>query len=311
MRTLIVVPALAAAAVASGASAQLVFGTTTPNTANPSAIYLDVTSGTTTTLWNSASQKKVNGLAADTANGRLYSNDAARLNTWTYGSIGITPTLIGGMYRTNDNVTFTATGVSGLAFANNKLYGSTSFGSTIYKRGIYEINTTPDGAGRCVMTAVWTDPTGIGSVSGTADFGGIDFNAADGKFWVTNSTDTTGTGGTYQRAIYTVDAFGSGAMVKVADFPVGHNQIDGLAIGGGYAWLTEQVGGGSNVVNIFGFNLATLQYDKTFSFALTDASQRASGAAWAPDAYLAIPAPATGLFLGLGLCGMARRRRAA
>lgn len=310
MRTLILVPAVAAAVVASGASAQLVFGTTTTNTSNPSAIYLDVTSGTTTTLWNSAAQKKVNGLAADTVNGRLYSNDAARLNKWEYGSVGTTPTLIGGMYRTNDNVSFTATGVSGLAFANNKLYGTTSFGSTVFKRGIYEINTTPDGAGRCVMTAVWTDPTGIGTVSGTSDFGGIDFNIADGKFWVTNSTDTTGTGGTYQRAIYTVDALGSGAMVKVADFPVGHNQIDGLAIGGGYAWLTEQAPS-SATVNIFGFNLATLQYDKSFTFTLADSTQRASGAAWAPNAYLTIPAPATGMLLAFGLCGAARRRRVA
>lgn len=311
MRTPIVVPAFAAAAVASGASAQLVFGTTSPTTSNPAAVYLDITSGTTTTLWNSAAQKKVNGMAADTVNGRLYSNDAARLNKWDYGSVGTAPTLIGGMYRTSDNVNFTATGVSGLAFANNKLYGTTSFGSTVFKRGIYEINTVPNSFGFCVMTAVWTDPTGIGTLSGTADFGGVDYNAADGKFWVTNSTDTTASGGTYQRAIYTVDAFGSGAMVKVADFPVGHNQIDGLAIGGGYAWLTEQVGGGANVVNIFGFNLATLQYDKSFSFTLADGSQRASGAAWAPNAYLTIPAPATGLFLGLGLCGMARRRRAA
>jgi hypothetical protein len=310
MRTLILVPALAAAAVASGASAQLVFGTTTTNTSNPSAIYLDVTSGTTTTLWNSAAQKKVNGLAADTANGRLYSNDAARLNKWEYGSVGTTPTLIGGMYRTNDNVSFAATGVSGLAFANNKLYATTSFGSTVYKRGIYEVNTTPNSLGYCVMTAVWTDPTGIGTLSGTSDFGGIDFNIADGKFWVTNSTDTTGTGGTYQRAIYTVDALGSGAMVKVADFPVGHNQIDGLAIGGGYAWLTEQAPS-SATVNIFGFNLTTLQYDKSFTFTLTDSSQRASGAAWAPNAYLTIPAPASGMLLALGLCGAARRRRTA
>lgn len=309
MRTLILVPAAMAAVVASGASAQLVFGTTTSNTSNPSAIYLDVASGTTTVLWNSAAQKKVNGLAADTVNGRLYSNDAARLNTWEYGSVGTTPTLIGGMYRTNDNVTFTATGVDGLAFANNKLYASTSFGSTIYKKGIYEVNTTPDGSGRCVMTSVWTDPTGIGTNSGTIQFGGIDFNIADGKFWVTNGTDTTGSGGTYQRAIYTVDAFGSGDMIKIADFPDGHNQIDGLAIGGGYAWLTEQAPS-SSTVNIFGFNLATLQYDKSFTFALTDSSQRASGAAWAPYAYLQIPAPASGMLLAFGLYGMARRRRA-
>lgn len=296
------------AAACSTASAQLVFGTTTPTTTNPAAVYLNINTGTTTTLWNSAAQKKVNGLAADTVNGKLYSNDAARLNVWNYGSVGTTPTLIGGMYRTSDNVSFTATGVDGLAWANGQLYGSTSFGSTVFKRGIYRINTTPDSGGRCVMTALWTDPTGVGTNSGTLQFGGIEYNAADGKFWVTNGTDTTSTGGTYQRAIYTVDAFGSGAMTKIADFPAGHLQIDGLAIGGGYAWLTEQAPS-SNTVNIFGYNLSTGQYDKSFSFALADGTQRASGATWAPDAYLPIPSPAGAGVLALaGAMGLRRRR---
>ncbi|MFO0861435.1 MAG: hypothetical protein U0570_12850 [Phycisphaerales bacterium] len=310
MRTsMFVSAAIAAATVASQASAQLVFGTTSAVTTNPAAVYLNVSNGATTTLWNSAANKKVNGLAADTTNGILYANDAARLNSWSYGSVGTAPTLIGGMYRTNDNVSFTATGVDGLAFANGNLYASTSFGSTVYKRGIYRVNTTPDSGGRCVMTPLWLDPTGIGTNSGTLQFGGIDYNAADGKFWVTNGTDTTGAGGTYQRAIYTIDAFGGGAMVKIADFPVGHAQIDGLAIGGGYAWLTEQAPG-SSTVNIFGFNLSTLQYDKSFTFALAESSQRATGACWAPGAYAAIPGPAGVSVLAAGLLFGARRRRA-
>jgi ketosteroid isomerase-like protein len=61
----------------STASAQLVFGSTTTNTANPAAFYLNVTTGQVTTLWNSATNKKVNGLAADQAGARLYANDAA------------------------------------------------------------------------------------------------------------------------------------------------------------------------------------------------------------------------------------------
>lgn len=300
--------AFCAAALASTASAQLVFGTSSPSTSNPAAIYLNVNTGTTTTMWMSASQKKVNGMAADTTNGIIYSNDAARLNQWSYGSVGTAPTLIGGMYRTADNINFTATGVDGLAFANGQLYASTSFGSTTFKRGIYRVNTTPDGAGRCVMSSVWLDPTGVGTLSGTCQFGGIDFNAADGKFWVTNGTDTTGSGGTYERAIYTVDAFGSGAMTKIANFPVGHNQIDGLAIGGGYAWLTEQAPS-SATVNIFGFNLTTMTFDKSFTFTLADASQRASGAAWAPGALNVIPAPSTAALLGVGLFAGRRRRR--
>src|SRR5689334_15175517 len=81
MRTPAVSCACAGAAVilcaAAQAPAQLVFGTTTPTTTNPSAVYLDVNTGTTTVLWNSAANKKVNGAAADLAGRRLYTNDAA------------------------------------------------------------------------------------------------------------------------------------------------------------------------------------------------------------------------------------------
>ena len=307
MRKSVIVCAGIVAAAASSANAQLVFGTTSSVAGNPMGVYLNVNSGSTTTLWNTVANKKLNGLAADTANGKIYGNDAARLHVWSYGSVGTAPTAIAGMYRTNGS-TFAATGVDGLAWANGQLYGSTSFGSTVYKRGIYQINTTPDSSNRCIMTALWTDPTGIGTLSGTVQFGGIDYNAADGKFWVTNGTDTTGSGGTYERAIYTVDAFGSGAMVKVADFPLGRTQIDGLAIGGGYAWLTEQAPS-SSTVNIYGYNLSTGVYDKSFTFTLTDPTQRASAATWAPDAYLPIPSPAAGAVLALAsVCGLRRRR---
>ncbi len=308
MRTFCFVTATAlAAACASTASAQLVFGTTTPNTSNPAAVYLNVGTGATTTLWNSVSQKKVNGLAADTSTGHLYSNDAARLSVWNYGSVGTAPTLIAGMYRTNDFITYTATGVDGLAWAHGQLYGATSFGSTIYDRGIYSINTTPDSGNRCVMQPLWLDPTGVGSSSGTIALGGIDFNPADDKFWAVNGSDDTSTGGTYTRGLFTIDAFGSGALTKIANFPAGHTQIDGLAIGGGYAWLTEQAPS-SNTVNIFGYNIAAGVYDKNFTFTLADGTQRASGATWAPGATQIFPAPsAAALFMLAG--GVASRRR--
>src|SRR5437016_2248632 len=213
-RSLVLTCACACAAVsilASEARAQLVFGTTSTTTTNPCAIYLDVTTSATTTLWNSAANKKVNGAAADLANSRLYTNDAARLNFWNFGSVGTTPTFIAGMYRTSDNVTFTATGVDSLAWANGKLYGGTSFGSTTYKRGIYQIATTSDGmaTAHCVMTPLWLDPTGVGTLSGTIELGGLDFNTSNGLFYGTQTADTTATGGTYTRGIYSIDAFGS------------------------------------------------------------------------------------------------------
>lgn len=293
--------------MAASASAQLVVGTTSTATTNGAAFYLDVNTSAVTTLWNSAANKKVNGFAADPANGRLYSNDAARLNFWNYGDIGVAPTFIAGMYRTNDNVTFTATGVDGLAFANGNLYGATSFGSTVYKRGIYQISTTSDGAPtpHCVMTPLWLDPTGVGTVSGTFATGGLEYNPADNLFYATNSADTTGSGGNYTPGVYTIDAFGSGALVKLTDFPVGHNRVDGLAIGGGKLWMTEQDPTNSRI-NIFPYDLASQTYGSAIFIPLTDSTQRASGAAWAPGAN--VPEPAT---IGLILVGVAALRRRA
>lgn len=282
----------ALACLACSASAQLIVGSTTTNTANGCAFYINVNTGASTTLWNSVANKKTNGLAADPVTGRLYGNDAARLHFWTFGSLGTAPTAIAGMYRTNDNVAFAATGVDGLAFANGRLYGVTTFGSTIYDRGIYEIATVSDGMAtpHCVMTPLWLDPTGTGTSSGTIGLGGLEYNAANGLFYITNSADTTGTGGTYTKGIYTIDAFGSGALTKIADFPVGHERIDGLAIGNGKLWMTEQ-DPASNAILIFPYDLATNTYGTMMSVTVADGTQRASSAAWAPGA---LTRPCTG-----------------
>lgn len=292
------------AASSSNALAQLVFGSTTSNTANPCAMYLDVNTMQVTTLWNSASNKKVNGLAADPASSRLYSNDAARLNFWNYGSVGTTPTFIAGMYRTNDNISFTATGVDGMAWANGNLYGVTNFGSTVFKRGIYQINTTPDAGAHCVMTPLWLDPTGVGTSSGTISLGGVEYNNDNGLFYITNAADTTGIGGTYTPGVFTIDAFGSGAITKVTDFPVGHTRIDGMAIGAGKIWMTEQDATNSRI-GIFPYDLATNTYLSPIYVPLADTTNRATGACWAPGA---LPEPATLSLLALGGWLALRRR---
>lgn len=284
--------------VSKSASAQLVFGTSTPTAANPAAIYLDVASGQTTTLWGPAGNKKVNGLAADPVGQKLYANDAARLNVWDYGAIGTTPTFIAGLYRSNGTTT-AATGFSGLAWANGKLYGSTSFASTVFTRGIYEIPLVPNASNQLVTTQVWQEPVNSGSLQ----LEGLEFNPADNLFYAAQDADGVFNGVTLVRGLYTIDVFGTGAMTRIADFPAGQTRIDGLAIGGGKAWLTQQTGA-SNVVEIFPYDLATGTYGTTISFALTDGTNRASGAAWAPGA---VPEPAT--LAGLAAAALLGRRR--
>lgn len=284
---------------ASAGSAQLVVGTTSTNTSNGAAFYIDLNALTATRLWNSQAQKKVNGLAADTVNGKLYSNDAARLNTWDYGSVGTPPTLIGGMFRTTDNVAYSPTGVDGLAFANGKLYGVTSFASTTFRRGIYELPTTANADGRVVMNPVWTDP------SGSVAFGGLEYNNANGLFYATQSQTT----GTWTPGIWTIDAFGSGAATKLVDFPAGQTRIDGLALGNGFLWMTVQLPATSEIA-IYQYNLSTNAYEPGyFSLPFADGTNRASGACWAPGANVMIPAPGAAALLGIAGLGARRRRR--
>ncbi len=289
------------------ASAQLIVGTTTSIAGNPSATYIDPYALTGNVLWNTANNKKVNGLAADTANGRIYCNDAARLNFWNYGSIGTVPTFIAGMYRTNDNVSFTATGVNDMTWADGNLYGAVATGTTQFGRGIYRINTTPDAASHCVMTPLWIDPNFVQGTGGSviSPFG-LEYNSTDGLFYFTNESVST----SYSLGIYTLDAFHGGQPVFLAPFPAGAStHVDGLTIGDGKIWLTQQSPSTSEVL-IYTWDMTTHAYGDTFSLPLTDATQRASAAVWAPGANTAFPAPGPTALLGMSALLASRRRRA-
>ena len=128
---------------------------------------------------------------------------------------------------------------------------------------------------------------------------------ADGLFYATQTSYDPNAANPTPRGLYSIDAFGTGALTKIADFPAGRTKVDGLAIGGGKFWLTEQEPT-ANRIDIYPYDPATGLYGATIYVPLTDATQRATGACWAPGA---IPEPGTLGALTLCLVGLSLRRR--
>lgn len=297
--------ALVSGLLVADANAQLVVGSTSTTAGNPAAYYIDVTTGVQTPLWTQTSTTNVNGLGGDNVNGKLYANDGPRLNVWNYGAVGTTPTFIAGIYRTDGAGSFSAAQVDSLTFANGKLYGVSTNAVTAFNqfRGIYEIATEHDGAAtpHCIMTPVY-----MNSFS-TMVLGGLDFDPTLGEFVVTSTVDASSAGGP-GIGIYAIDALGDDSVTKIADFPAGETDWDGLAIGGGKYWLTDfQVGNptSTSVIKILPYDPTTSTYGTMMTVTLTDGTNRSTGATWAPNA---IPEPTSLAAVGL-LSVFALRRR--
>jgi hypothetical protein len=295
--------ALVSGLLVADANAQLVVGSTSTVAGTPAAYYVDVTTGVQTPLWTQTAQTNVNGLGGDNVNGKLYSNDAARLNVWNYGAVGTTPTFIAGTYRTDGAGSFAASGVDSLTFVNGKLYGAISSSVLAFNqfRGIYEIATQHDGAAtpHCIMTPVYMNSFG------TMNLGGLDFDPALGEFVVTSTVDATSNGGP-GIGIYAIDALGDDSVTKIADFPAGETDWDGLAIGGGKYWLTDYQVGTPTVIKILPYDPTTATYGTMMTVSLTDGTNRATGATWAPNA---LPEPSSLAAVGFMSLVFARRRR--
>lgn len=299
--------AIGAVMFGSAAQAQLVFGHTYFSTSAPGvsgAFYLDVTTGNGQQLWTGANvsgsgNRRVNGLAADNANGVIYGNSSARLYKWEFGDIGATPAFINGFYRLGSNGTTYATGVDGLAVANGKVYAYTNYNASgsgaFVEDGIYEVDTTVNTAVPN-MTLRWQHNDLAYNLQG------IEFNSEDGLFYAANIGDVNAKG------IYTIDVFGSGAITKIADFDPFITLPDGLAVGGGHVWLTGS-DSASQSIRVAGYNLVTGQYDEAFQLDGMGTSSYSTGATWAPGALNPVPEPATMAALGLGAIALIRRKR--
>lgn len=278
-KTLLV--ALAATTVpAAVAHAQLVVGV--DDRTIPVKLY-DFNTNTYTDLFSGV---EAWGLAADEANRRLFVGSGSQLFSVSYDTL--TPQLIG-----NFSIGGVGFAPTGLAYnpLNNKLYGYRNISTT----GIYEID---------VATGASTLAFGISSA--VADFGGIDFDATTGLFY--GVSDVAGGAG---RGIYQIDV-SSQTLTKIADAPLGETDIDGLAVGGGKAYLITD-GPATTQPNFYVYNLATNAYEAPLPSPWPTSEIFAAGA-WAPGLVSAnvIPEPATLALVGAGLLpllGAIRRRR--
>jgi hypothetical protein len=146
----------------------------------------------------------------------------------------------------------------GLAWADGGLYSSRN----IANEAIYSIDL-----GTFVATAVLDyDDT-------LYDFGGLAYNSADGLFYGTNdSSSGSGSG------LYSLDVFGGGAINLVTPYPAGRTDVDGLALGGGIAYLVEDEAGNT----IHPYDLANGAYLPSILSPMTS-SEIFSGAAYVPE----------------------------
>lgn len=281
---------------------QLVVGASVGSASAPPPIYYltstDPDLAIAKPLYANATNRGVYGVAEDPVNHVLYTTTGARLNKWAEGFQSVPPTLVGGMYRLNTAGSPTATGFDDLTFANGSLYGWTSTALSGVPHGIYKVPTSTDANGRVVTTLQWAENTQA------YKFEGLAYNPDDGQFYGLNDLVSGG----QQLGLYSIDAIRNPNATPqfVAPYPDGYSSMDGLAIGGGKFWMSQDDEANGLIV-IAGFTLATKTYDDEFlGVPFNDATHRGTGLAWTTN--IVVPEP--GMASLASLAGLALLRRA-
>ncbi len=166
----------------------------------------------------------------------------------------------------------------GLAWANGGLYSSRN----IANEAIYSIDLTTQ-----VATVLFD------YADADYDFGGLAYNPDDGLFYGTNDDATPNGSG-----LYSIDAFGGGAITLVTPYPAGETDIDGLAVGNGVAYLVEDEAG----MSIHPYDLVGGAYLPDLMSPM-QTSEVFSGAAFV------VPEPGCLALLGFAFLSIVRLRR--
>jgi len=218
------------------------------------------------------------GAAGNDLNQVLYVSEGSVLSLWNYG----TWTEIGTGTTIRSPIDGAVLVMEGLAVMNGALYGSYVGNTALHPEGIYLIN--PDTA---VATLVHAYPVGTGQTNSG-------FDAGNGLFYATNDALTN-------RGLVSYDPNNAYAVTHEATYPAGETDIDGLAIGGGAAWLIEDDGAATGM--LYRWDFAAQSYTSVATPWVTN--ETFSGAAYINI----VPEPGTFAAMGVGLAGLLAIRR--
>lgn len=261
----------AALALPSVASAQLLVGN---DQTNPGIWHVDVNTNTPTNLLAGATATAW-GMAYNGNANTLYWNNGSALRSSPFSLAGLTPS-------NPVTITFNAATISitGLAYdtVRDRLVGYRS----VTLPGFYEINPVSGVASLIAATPASTD------------FGGLDYDTATDTFIGLNDA----VGGPGRGVIRISNMYTAPTYTSLGLYPGGDTDIDGLGVGGGFAWMVNDV----PAQGINRFNLTTNSYGPLLPSPFTGTNGIFSSGAW-------VPAPSVAAVLaGAGLVGLRRRR---
>ncbi len=240
---------------AAPARAQLVVG----NDQTPPTIWLlDLSGARPARALVSGDAATCSGLAADNDAGILYWSSGVALWKASFQESGaLTPILVGNFTG--------ATSISGLAFDSQerRLIGRGP-------GGLYEID--PQTAACTLLFAI-----------AAQDFGGLDYDASSDSFIGAN--DSSSTAFLPGRGVYRIlKPLHAPTFVRLAPYPDGISDLDGVASGDGVAYLVQD----SANEPILRFNLASNTYMPSLPGVFTGFGV-SSGSAWAPGLMPVVP----------------------